>query len=47
MALSEQQIKHEITVHVEAPLEYCYSVWADRLNYTEWFDLIAEVRSAP
>ena len=42
--LSEEQIKHEITVRVSAPLEYCYSVWADRLNYTEWFDLIAEVR---
>ena len=44
--LSEEQIRHEITVHVEAPLEFCFSVWAERLNYTEWFDLISEVRRA-
>lgn len=41
--ISEETVQHEITVHVEAPLEFCYSVWADRLNYTEWFDLIAEM----
>ena len=44
MDLSDEQIKHEITMHVEAPIRFCYNVWADRLNYTEWFDLIAEVR---
>ena len=42
--ISEEQIKHEITVQVEAPLQVCYDVWADRLNYLEWFDLISEVR---
>jgi len=33
-------------VHVEKPVEHCYYIWLDRLNYLNWFDLISEVLMA-
>ena len=32
-----------MTVHVEKPVDHCYYIWLDRLNYLNWFDLISEV----
>ena len=34
----------KVSVTVDAPLEKCYEVWADRINYCQWFPLIQEVR---
>jgi len=36
----------QVTVHVERPVEHCYYIWLDRLNYLNWFDLISEVLAA-
>ena len=33
-------------MHVEKPVEHCYYIWLDRLNYLNWFDLISEVLHA-
>ncbi len=35
----------QVAVTVEAPLEKCYRVWADRINYCQWFNLIQEARA--
>jgi uncharacterized membrane protein len=34
----------QVSVTVDAPLEKCFEVWADRINYCQWFPLIQEVR---
>ena len=31
---------------VDAPLAKVYRIWANRINYNEWFDLIGQVRAA-
>ena len=33
----------QVRVHVDKPVEHCYRIWLDRLNYLNWFDLISEV----
>lgn len=33
----------QVSVMVEAPLEACYEIWNDRINYCQWFTLIQEV----
>ncbi len=35
----------QVRVHVDKPVEHCYYIWLDRLNYLNWFDLISEVRT--
>ena len=37
----------QITVEVRAPLESCFAIWADRLNYMQWFTMIKEVDPPP
>ena len=34
-------------LQVEAPVDKVYQIWANRLNYSEWFDLIGQVRLPP
>jgi uncharacterized membrane protein len=41
---SDTVLKHEVRVHVAAPVDKCYSIWSDRLNWLQWFDMIEEVR---
>ena len=36
----------QVRVHVDKPVEHCYYIWLDRLNYLNWFDLISEVRTS-
>lgn len=36
---SDDDITHEVTVHVNAPRSKCFQIWLDRLNYLEWFDI--------
>lgn len=31
---------------VEAPIDKVYKIWSNRLNYSEWFDLIGQVNPA-
>ena len=38
-----RSVTAQVTVHVEKPVEHCYYIWLDRLNYLNWFDLISEV----
>ena len=33
----------QVSVTVDAPLEKCYEIWADRINYMEWFTFLVEV----
>lgn len=40
---SDEDITHELTVQVDAPRSKCFQIWADRTNYLEWFDNIAQV----
>lgn len=40
---SDTVLKHEVKVHVDAPIDKCYRVWSDRLNWLQWFDMIEEV----
>ncbi len=28
---------------VEAPIDKVYKIWSNRLNYSEWFDLMGQV----
>lgn len=37
-------MQHEIVMPVAAGIEKCYSIWSDRLNWLQWFDMIEEVR---
>lgn len=40
---SDEDITHELTVQVDAPRSKCFQIWADRTNYLEWFDNIAQL----
>lgn len=40
---SDEDITHELSIHVDAPRTKCFQIWEDRLNYLEWFDSIAQV----
>lgn len=40
---SEEDITHELSIHVDAPRSTCFQMWQDRYNYLEWFDSIAQV----
>lgn len=43
---SEEDITHELTVHVDAPRSKCFQIWHNRLNYLEWFYNIGQVQQA-
>lgn len=45
--VSDEKVNHEITIEVAASMEDCFSVWADRLNYCQWFHLIKEMGVMP
>lgn len=40
---SDEDITHELSIHVDAPRTKCFQIWEDRLNYLEWFDSVAQV----
>ena len=40
---SDEDITHELSIHVDAPRSKCFQIWEDRLNYLEWFDNIGQV----
>lgn len=42
VSFSDDDVLHDITVTVAAPLPTVYAVWADRANYGEWFSLITQ-----
>lgn len=37
------QLKHELVARVQRPLSEVYALWADRLNWTDWFGMIESV----
>ncbi|KAK2079286.1 hypothetical protein QBZ16_002977 [Prototheca wickerhamii] len=39
----EDGLRHEIKMVVDAPIEKCFAIWSDRLNWLQWFDMIEEV----
>ena len=43
LQFSNEDIMHELTVHVAAPRSKCFQIWEDRANYLEWFDNIYQV----
>lgn len=45
LQFSDEDVTHELTVHVDAPRSKCFQIWSDRANYLEWFDNIYQVRS--
>ena len=44
---SEEDITHELSIHVDAPRSKCFQMWQERLNYLEWFDNIGQVWHGP
>lgn len=42
---SDEDVTHELTVHVDAPRSKCFQIWSNRANYLEWFDNIYQVRA--
>ena len=47
LQFSDEEVAHELNIHVNAPRSTCYQFWSERANYLEWFDLIAQVRHRP
>ena len=45
LQFSDEDVTHELTVHVDAPRSKCFQIWSDRANYLEWFDNIYQVGS--
>jgi len=45
LQFSDEDVTHELTVHVDAPRSKCFQIWNDRANYLEWFDNIYQVGS--
>lgn len=42
LSFLDEEIVHHINVQVDAPVSKVYSIWEERLNWTEWFDLISQ-----
>jgi hypothetical protein len=40
---TERPLRHEVSVWVDRPVADVYAVWANRLNWMQWFDMIDEV----
>ncbi|KAL6777899.1 hypothetical protein ACKKBG_A16130 [Auxenochlorella protothecoides x Auxenochlorella symbiontica] len=40
---TDKAMQHEVVMPVAAGIEKCYSIWSDRLNWLQWFDMIEEV----
>lgn len=40
---SDEDITHELSIHVDATRTKCFQIWEDRLNYLEWFNSIAQL----
>ncbi len=45
LQFSDEDVTHELTVHVDAPRSKCFQIWSDHANYLEWFDNIYQVRA--
>ncbi|BDA47792.1 hypothetical protein COCOBI_11-0490 [Coccomyxa sp. Obi] len=43
ITFTDELIQHTLTVQVDAPVSKVYRIWANRLNYNEWFDLIGQM----
>ncbi|KAK9806711.1 hypothetical protein WJX72_000223 [[Myrmecia] bisecta] len=43
IVFGEEEVSHELVVHVDAPVSNVFQIWENRLNYCEWFDLIGQV----
>ena len=39
---TDEDVLHEVQITVEKPRAHVYEVWADRLNYGEWFSLLGQ-----
>jgi len=39
---TDEDVLHEVQVTVDKPREHVFEVWADRLNYGEWFSLLGQ-----
>lgn len=39
---TEEDVLHEVKISVSKNKEHVYEVWADRLNYGEWFSLLGQ-----
>lgn len=39
---TEEDVLHEVQVRVRRPRAHVFEVWADRLNYGEWFSLLGQ-----
>ncbi len=46
LQFSDEDVTHELTVHVDASRSKCFQIWSDRANYLEWFDNIYQVRAS-
>ena len=46
MLPADEDITHEVITTVEAPVSKCFKIWENRMNWLEWFDLLAQVRGA-
>ena len=42
-AIKYETASTALLLQVEAPIEKVYNIWANRLNYAEWFDLVGQV----
>ncbi|EIE18215.1 hypothetical protein COCSUDRAFT_60416 [Coccomyxa subellipsoidea C-169] len=43
ITFTDELIEHTLSIQVDAPVSKVYRVWANRINYNEWFDLIGQV----
>lgn len=39
---TDEDVLHEVQITVNKPRKHVYEVWADRLNYGEWFSLLGQ-----
>ena len=40
---ADEDITHEVITTVDAPVNKCFKIWENRMNWLEWFDLLGQV----
>lgn len=46
ITFSDEVLRHEVALRVDAPVSKCFQIWSDRFNWMQWCAEIEEVRWA-